>query len=271
MNKTTVHFTEIGEVVDNNTGEVVTGETDWDAVKSLSDDEVEESARKDPDSRPLTDKDLAGSYRVTNVKTSVPSSYERFGTYQIHDVLDFVPGGEESWDGYKRLRTYDGNQVKMSSTRYRCFKNSGTTCVVCGIQGKYFALERHKSQTKSKRYHFNLYAIDTNGEEVLMTKDHITPRSLGGSNDFTNMQTMCIHCNHAKGNGRNEKVNEEISKILSKEYTFKEKGCRNIKLRVRHARTILKHVEDLKRFIEKAEKDVQEVLDAEERKKDIEQ
>ena len=46
----------------------------------------------------------------------------------------------------------------------------------------------------------NLYAIDENGKEVLMTKDHILPKSKGGKDEIDNYQTMCIRCNEAKGN-----------------------------------------------------------------------
>lgn len=40
--------------------------------------------------------------------------------------------------------------------------------------------------------------IDENGKEVLMTKDHIIPKSKGGANDISNYQTMCKRCNEAK-------------------------------------------------------------------------
>ena len=48
-------------------------------------------------------------------------------------------------------------------------------------------------------FHLNLYGIN-NGEEVMMTKDHIVPKSKGGSNGLKNMQTMCTVCNEIKGN-----------------------------------------------------------------------
>jgi len=33
-----------------------------------------------------------------------------------------------------------------------------------------------------------------------MTVDHITPKSLGGKNNYFNLQLMCSPCNHKKGN-----------------------------------------------------------------------
>jgi len=45
----------------------------------------------------------------------------------------------------------------------------------------------------------NLYAINAAGEEVLMTKDHILPRVLGGKDHIDNYQPMCQVCNSEKG------------------------------------------------------------------------
>ena len=46
--------------------------------------------------------------------------------------------------------------------------------MVCGIEGKYFAKEKFADQST---YHLNLYAVDNNGDEILITKDHIMPHS----------------------------------------------------------------------------------------------
>lgn len=90
--------------------------------------------------------------------------------------------------------------VDMGSLRYHVFKRS-LVCVTCGIVGQYFALEQHRDVAArgSKTWHFNLYAVK-DGEEVLMTKDHIQPKSAGGSDKMANLQTMCSPCNLAKGN-----------------------------------------------------------------------
>ena len=87
--------------------------------------------------------------------------------------------------------------VWMNSQRYHVFRTS-LKCVECGIRGQYFALEREEKHAPNIG-HFNLYAVDHSGQEVLMTKDHIVPRSKGGRNWLSNYQTMCATCNTKKG------------------------------------------------------------------------
>lgn len=100
-----------------------------------------------------------------------------------------------------RDKEFDGDMVHMDSQRYIVFNNN-LKCQHCGIEGKYFVKESndYKKEEKDRIYHFNLYGIDENGEEVLMTKDHIIPKSKGGKNTISNYQTMCVHCNMKKGN-----------------------------------------------------------------------
>lgn len=45
---------------------------------------------------------------------------------------------------------------------------------------------------------------EANGKYVLMTRDHIIPRSLGGINDVKNLRVGCQPCNSARGNSMNE-------------------------------------------------------------------
>jgi 5-methylcytosine-specific restriction endonuclease McrA len=85
------------------------------------------------------------------------------------------------------------------STRIRMIANGQTTCVECGLKGNHFYIERHKKDLASK-YSLNLYALQEDGSEVMMTWDHIIPKSLGGSNLLSNAQCMCQKCNAAKGN-----------------------------------------------------------------------
>ena len=87
--------------------------------------------------------------------------------------------------------------VKMGSHRYQLFALKGTNCIKCGLKGKFFALEQCISD-KSSKFHFNLYGIDKNGYEIMITKDHIIPRSKGGKNVLSNYQPLCINCNQHK-------------------------------------------------------------------------
>lgn len=90
----------------------------------------------------------------------------------------------------------NGEIIYALSDRYKLFFIKGYTCVDCGLEGKYFALEKDK---KANRYHLNLYSVK-DGEEILMTKDHIIPKSKGGIDELNNYQTMCRICNGKKGN-----------------------------------------------------------------------
>lgn len=109
----------------------------------------------------------------------------------VKDVM-FAPSNK------KQFVMIRGDMVKGNSHRYQTFFTKGLKCACCGIEGKYFGKEKTFG---SMRYHMNLYAINEDGEEVLMTKDHIIPRSKGGKDDISNYQTMCVKCNRAKGNG----------------------------------------------------------------------
>ena len=44
----------------------------------------------------------------------------------------------------------------------------------------------------------DLFGIDSNGDEVLMTVDHILPKSKGGPHHIDNFQPMCMPCNMKK-------------------------------------------------------------------------
>lgn len=127
--------------------------------------------------------------------------YERKGVYTLEGVFKHVIA-KRSFDDLRAKKHYvdfDGDLVKMDSQRYFLFKFKGCTCVACGLGGTFFAKEKSYGQLDAKYYHFNLYGIK-DGKEVLFTKDHIVPRSLGGKDNMTNYQTMCVTCNNEKGN-----------------------------------------------------------------------
>ena len=121
--------------------------------------------------------------------------------YTINEVLDKY--------GEKLLVNFNGDFISMDSHRYRNFKYTGTTCVKCGLEGLYFYKERFYND---KTYHFNLYGINKRGEEELMTRDHIIPKSQGGLDKLKNSQTLCQTCNGKKGSMDNNKFMKKHNK-----------------------------------------------------------
>ena len=126
---------------------------------------------------------------------------ERKTIVKLNEVLPYVIFTERKKKS-NCYKTIDGVRINMSSLRYQLFAKKGINCVCCGIEGKFFAIERSYAEGQDNRggWHLNLYAINENKEEVLMTKDHIQPKSKGGKDTLDNFQTMCRICNATKGN-----------------------------------------------------------------------
>ena len=141
---------------------------------------------------------LSGECFISNTDIRLTeSALERKSVHYIEDVRETVKDvlfEKLKKDAKVKL---DGDIIKGNSQRYQLFFTKGTKCVCCGIEGKYFAKEK---RIKDKSYHLNLYGIDNSGKEVLITKDHIIPKSKGGKDELENYQTMCVRCNESKGN-----------------------------------------------------------------------
>ncbi len=121
------------------------------------------------------------------------------GQFNISDVLPYAIQINSKQDKHFLKKTYvvEGVSyiVKMDSDRYQTFSKS-LECVACGLSGSLFLLEREHNHEPDIG-HFNLYAVENNSL-ILMTKDHIVPRSKGGKNSIKNYQTMCEICNSIK-------------------------------------------------------------------------
>jgi 5-methylcytosine-specific restriction endonuclease McrA len=96
-----------------------------------------------------------------------------------------------------RYRNLDGDKINFASLRLQTFAWKGITCARCGIDGEFFIKEKHHQS--DKYFHLSFYAIDGYGKEILMTKDHVIPKSKGGKDHIDNMQTLCTICNAEKG------------------------------------------------------------------------
>lgn len=117
--------------------------------------------------------------------------YKVFGKFAVTEILEHVNSGEKN-------AVLDGHKVNVNSDRLKNFALHGVDCICCGAKGSHFNLE-----TSSKRppegLHLNLYAINPYGDTVLMTKDHVVLKSLGGANTVDNYVPMCLACNNKRG------------------------------------------------------------------------
>ena len=101
---------------------------------------------------------------------------------------------EDTYNKKQSKIEIEGYKVKTKDDRYLNFITNGFRCAKCGIKGKYVKLECNSRLGN----HFNVYGIDKEGNEILLTKDHIYPKSKGGLNNIKNYQVLCERCNHNK-------------------------------------------------------------------------
>lgn len=124
----------------------------------------------------------------------------------------------------------DNYLITVDSDRYENFYHHGFTCAHCGMKATYAAIERTQG---SKKYHINVYGTRGDGKEVIFTKDHIFPKSMGGFDTIDNYQVLCASCNGRKGN----KTNLSIDEAVSKGYTSYERA--NIMAKLAQEKEIL--------------------------------
>ena len=82
---------------------------------------------------------------------------------------------EDTYNKKQSKTKIEGYKVKTKDDRYLNFIKNGFKCAKCGIKGKYVNLECNSKLGN----HFNVYGIDKEGNEILLTKDHIYPKSKG--------------------------------------------------------------------------------------------
>lgn len=145
------------------------------------------------------------SYNVNKLKEKPQK--QQIAQFSIDDVIPFITisPSEKTYTVGKKSYT-----VRMNSQRYFVFRDS-LSCVSCGIIGSKMILEKH---TDDKTAHFNLYA-EEEGSLILMTKDHIKAKSVGGKNTHKNYVSMCSVCNNIKAD---LSITLEQLKILRQTY-----------------------------------------------------
>lgn len=120
--------------------------------------------------------------------------HEVLARFNVDEILDMVPSEDTGNYGLKAAVETDFGTIYVSiaSKKLLTFKQS-TICASCNTKGSYFLLLRNPHA--KGRASLELFTED----DKLLTRDHIMPRSLGGSNDMSNSQTMCLTCNSKKG------------------------------------------------------------------------
>ena len=91
------------------------------------------------------------------------------------------------WDHRRR-----GHRPVSGSIRYEVLKRASFRCELCGISA----------------------------DEKNLEVDHITPKSLGGSDDISNYQALCYTCNAQKKNN-----DDTDFRSIKNEYGVRESGC----------------------------------------------
>lgn len=118
--------------------------------------------------------------------------YKSVGKFEVQEIIDLINSSKSS-------AILAGHKVSVSGGRLKNFAINGTDCICCGAKGAYFSVETTNKDPKTG-LHLNLYAINVHGDPVLMTKDHIVLKSLGGEDKVENYSPMCLRCNNLRGN-----------------------------------------------------------------------
>jgi hypothetical protein len=151
-------------------------------------------------------------------------------------ILDYLEHAQAGRFFGRAGQLYHVNALKK---RVQVLMRDRAICVSCGVEGRVLAVELQRTHAYTKtgkripavdsdgtflhngervrRTHFNIYAI-VGGREVMLTVDHITPKSLGGSSDAGNLVCMCQPCNVKKSNivvAVEEKSEERVSDFIT--------------------------------------------------------
>ena len=117
-------------------------------------------------------------------------------------------------------------------------------CSSCGIKGNIFILR----QDPLKNYHLGLFHITRKLKLIQLTIDHIVPKSLGGTNNIENYQTLCYDCNQEKGHWllTPKQLNSiiELKKILAR----RQRPRRYIRENLSEIKSALSNENKVKKF-----------------------
>lgn len=111
------------------------------------------------------------------------------------DIIHLSPNQQAS----KIIAIGDDKNFSNNTRQFKLYKNGHTCCAYCGLKAEYAIRSRFSGEPLGKYTHNDLYGM-RNGKYVMMTIDHILPRSYGGGNQLSNLRMLCYDCNQERGN-----------------------------------------------------------------------
>lgn len=125
--------------------------------------------------------------------TKIKHNYKELFRVNENEFKTIVENQFPSKTRKQKIRsTFAGYEFNID--RVLKFETIGRKCIHCEILGTYWKL----GEGADKGLHFDLYGTNDNNEEVMLTLDHIHPKSKGGPNHITNYQCLCFLCNSIK-------------------------------------------------------------------------
>lgn len=111
-----------------------------------------------------------------------------------------IEEGFKVLDNPKHERLVKGKQVSACSglALFQTFRGKPIRCWSCGCEADRWIADRGQNNHQGYPV-LNLYGV-RDGQIVLMNRDHIIPKSLGGVDDLVNLRPACEVCNGGRGN-----------------------------------------------------------------------
>lgn len=96
----------------------------------------------------------------------------------------------------------------INRKKYRFYCRKGLFCTKCGVKGELLVRAKPKNGNTA-------WFVCTE-DLTILTKDHILPKSKGGSNRDHNLQILCYDCNQKKGSTDDKNFMKYPVEFLSK-------------------------------------------------------
>lgn len=118
-----------------------------------------------------------------------------------HSSVDLDEGFDILEAESKHDRLVRGKRVNRPSgwALFRHLKGQSIRCHFCGCEADRWVATKGRTDKQGHPV-LNLYGVNTDGHVVLMTRDHIIPKSLGGRDWVENLRPACGPCNERRSN-----------------------------------------------------------------------